>query len=462
MNVSFRCAAVLIFSSLCMKAQAPVPVPPSPQELQAIADRGRALAEYDQAAWHGSDAAMALQPSAELAPAYVARKVDEHWVVAFGRLDGTKTSFAIAYEAVQQGDSPTEYKARKVEPPREDTGDWLHEVKAWELGKAEFMRSTQPQRPYNFSALPGPSGNWFVYAIPAQTRLEILPWGGDVRYTISADGTEILEKRQMHKSVVEEAASRERVFGVHSHVLSDVPEDSDVFYANTRKAAKGELIISKTHCYAINPSGVFRYEGATSDVSKKIQRGEYEALEGPLRAMALRIIESLVRGTTPGTRVEGFAAHTGSRCQDGVLWLKVEIALHNSSEDRLILSKNALLNLQARFATNEADLLADKYEKLVFFTPNQDKLEDENSYLMLGPGMTYDAEREFPIMGLDLEGKKAVQFLFFTWPLGAKDQIEVQRKRWVDAGILFADDVFTLPFAISVDPALLENCGKKK
>src|SRR4051812_42708433 len=57
-------------------------------ELDAISTRGRMLAEYDQAAWHGTDAVMELRPDQSRMGGYLARRrADGLWEVVFGRLD---------------------------------------------------------------------------------------------------------------------------------------------------------------------------------------------------------------------------------------------------------------------------------------------------------------------------------------------------------------------------------------
>jgi hypothetical protein len=57
--------------------------------------------------------------------------------------------------------------------------------------------------------------------------------GGDVRYTISADGKQIEGKRQLHKGIMdmEYRAGSGAVRGFQSHILSDVHEDTDALCA---------------------------------------------------------------------------------------------------------------------------------------------------------------------------------------------------------------------------------------
>ena len=70
----------------------------------------------------------------------------------------------------------------------------------------------------------------------------------------------------MHKTVFEEqmpSGGKPTVFGFHSHVLSDIPEDSDIFYALTRKAQKGEWIATPKYVYEITPEYLFhKYLGS--------------------------------------------------------------------------------------------------------------------------------------------------------------------------------------------------------
>ena len=48
--------------------------PPSPAELAAISERGRALAEYDQAAWHATDAVQMANPKSTDGQHYLAKQ----------------------------------------------------------------------------------------------------------------------------------------------------------------------------------------------------------------------------------------------------------------------------------------------------------------------------------------------------------------------------------------------------
>jgi hypothetical protein len=235
------------------KAEA-VPIMPD------VTTRGRALYEYDQAAWHATDAVQAMHPPDQLVGRYIARKSDTGWTVAFGHLNDQRDRFLIGYEATQ-GATLQEFTVKKIDPPKEDTTFYLAAAKAFDTALHDFQGE---KRPYNISVLPAPSSQLYVYVVPAQTKPEIYPLGGDVRYLMTADGGTIVEKRQLHKSILEIDPSSipkgtTSAGGYHTHVLSDVPEDTDVFHVLTRKPSQPEFIGGRNRkMYEISVDGTIR------------------------------------------------------------------------------------------------------------------------------------------------------------------------------------------------------------
>jgi hypothetical protein len=433
--------------------------PPSDAELAAISARGRALAGYDAAAWHATDAVEPLNPPKEAVQLYVARKTENGWVVMWGRFNELKTKFLIAYEA-REGASPTEYKVIQHKPAIEDGDVYYRAAKALETARADFRNRSHPQVPYNISVLPGPSDGWYVYAIPAQTDNALLPYGADVRYAVSANGEAITETRQMHGILLENFAGR-ATWGFHTHVLSDVPEDSDVFYAMSLNAAHGNWIATKKYVYAINTNGLINCVGKTEDVVKRLQDGEFTEMGEPYRSMLLANMQGLLGIGPPEDPVEAFVSLSGQKCKGTTPWLKFSIVLTNTTERRMILNRRALWNAQIRFGASDADILAGKYEKMVVFIPDKGDYADEKAFFLLAPGMVYSEDREYAALGTDLKGKSAVQFLFFSWPPTDEDQIEAQRTRWAKAGYLYTDDIVTSPVSLKLDPELVNGCRSK-
>jgi hypothetical protein len=456
-----RAAGLCALAALSCSLQAQTLAnPPTESELAEIAARGRALAGYDAAAWHASDAVSALKPDTSAINRFIARKTDAGWVVAWGRFNDARSTFLITYEARQEGSS-NEYSVIKHDPATENEDFYFHAALAHELCLKDFFREGKPSRPYNISVLPGVGGRWYVYAIPAQTDLDVLPYGGDVRYTVSADGATILEKRQMHKTVLEEHLGKETQRGFHTHILSDIPEDSDVFYASTRKAARGEWIVTKNYFYAIDATDSLKYLGPTADVVKLLRDGRM-SIEEPYKSMALSSIEQLLNGVSSGSPLEAFTYFSGARCTNKTLWLKFTATLHNVGEKKIILYRDPLQNSQTRFGGSASAILSGKYEKLVFVSPEKVDFSNDSSYISLAPGMVYNHEQEYPMLGIDMKGKAAVQFLYFSWPLGEEEQIETQRSRLENAGYVYAESIAAAPIALSIDAELLKQCPPSK
>ena len=263
-NYFLLCALLLL---LALSAFAQRTKPADEAELSEITRRGKALAEYDAAAWHSTDAVVALSPKEGSVAGFIGRKVGEKWTVVYGKLSAAGDKYLIAYEAVQQT-SPTDFKVTTHEKPKEDTDYFLKAARAIEAGRKAFVPAAN--RPYNFAILPETKDRFYVYFVPAQTEVGTFPLGGDVRYLISGDGR-IVETRQLHKSIIEftvpEGAKPES--GYHTAVLDEVPEDTDVFHVLAREPKVPELVVTQNYVYHIQPDGTIRYL-MTVEAFKKI------------------------------------------------------------------------------------------------------------------------------------------------------------------------------------------------
>src|ERR1700704_702165 len=109
-----RMILILIFlSTFGAGALAQKKAPLSPEQLADITNRGRLLAEYDQAAWHATDAVMATHPKDDGNGRFICRKTDK-WTCVFGHLKADK--FLIEHEATQ-GTNPGEFQVKHYDPP---------------------------------------------------------------------------------------------------------------------------------------------------------------------------------------------------------------------------------------------------------------------------------------------------------------------------------------------------------
>lgn len=231
---------------------------PTSEQLAAITKRGRLLYEYDQAVWHASDAVQMANPNNVEGRSYIAKKENGKWTVVFGKLNEDRSRFGISFEADEQS-TLRQFAVKQEATERQDEGFFLNAARAIEVAMKDFGATS---RPYNVAVLTAPAEQLFVYLYPSQTNARVYPLGGDVRYLVSADGTNILEKHQMHKSIIETAAKagKKSVAGFHTHVLGDLPEDTDIFHVLTQDPPLPEFVATPHFTYQVKTDGTIQLE----------------------------------------------------------------------------------------------------------------------------------------------------------------------------------------------------------
>lgn len=263
---SLMVLTLFVVSPLPAQDAATSSIPPSTENLQRITDRGRRLAQYDQAAWHATDAVLALKPPAGRVTHYVPRRVDSAWVVAFGRLSAGRDAFLVAYEArLLRGDSI--FRVTDLSPAQADTGYFLKAARAIDLAREQFG---PVKRAYNVAALPAESGEWWVYVYPASTQHGVWPLGADERFRISADGREVRARRRLHNGIIEygppRSAEGQLEMFTHTAVLDNIPEDTDVFAVLARTPRVPELLVTDAFIYRIEIDGSIGLLGRRSEI----------------------------------------------------------------------------------------------------------------------------------------------------------------------------------------------------
>jgi hypothetical protein len=259
-GVLLRALITLALVLPVLPASAKKSSPLSDDESAAITQRGRMLAEYETAAGKAIKAVAAMHPEQGTIERYIARKSADGWVVVFGRYNGQHDKFLLVYE-VAPGTDPKLFTAKKDDPPKEDAGFFFFAARAIDAAMQDFQGE---KRPYHAAVLPAESNQMYVYVYPVPATPGVYPLGGDVRYLLSPDGSTIVARRQLHRAIIESRGSVPKgaqvVGGFHSHVLSDVPEDTDVFYVLTRKPRAPEFVAAGGHMYEILIDGTIRVQ----------------------------------------------------------------------------------------------------------------------------------------------------------------------------------------------------------
>jgi hypothetical protein len=269
---AMKSAALVILTVILLEAgklcSAQTNTPPSAKELEMIAERGRALAEYDTAAWHATDAARAGRFDEDRVRRYLARKTEAGWTVAFGKLNDAQSAFLVAYETTA-AKATGPFHVRTNHPPQEDRNYFLRMARAIDIALAHFGVAG---RPYNVAALPARQDEWFVYLVPAPTEPGVWPLGGDARYRVSADGLQILESNRLHNSILEFGSKNEKgksiEFGFSTVVTADHPWETDVFHVLTREPRVRQYVVTEHFVYGIDTNGAVHYLMTTEEFRK--------------------------------------------------------------------------------------------------------------------------------------------------------------------------------------------------
>jgi hypothetical protein len=112
------------------------------------------------------------------------------------------------------------------------------------------------------AVLPALENQLYIYLVPAPTDKDLYPLGANARFLASADGETIIEKRQLHKGLIPSGgpipAGATIAAGIHTHVLSNIPEDTDVFHVLARKPSIPEYIATEIAIYEVNVDGAIK------------------------------------------------------------------------------------------------------------------------------------------------------------------------------------------------------------
>ena len=219
--------------------------------LAKVTARGRQLVAQDIAMWHGGDALMALRPTAAEVGAVVAHVLPNgRWEVLAGTLTAGRDTLVVRFRA-SQANADSQFVATRLDVPLRLTGVEREMAVAVAVASQDFGRVT---RPFNSYVFPVGAGDFDVYFLPAQTRPDVVPHGGDVRYRITDHGTRILTKAPLHRSVLDRPNNPEAVAMMHTS-FDSLPVETDVFLAMRRAPKLPEFVVTERWTYEVQTDG---------------------------------------------------------------------------------------------------------------------------------------------------------------------------------------------------------------
>ena len=197
--------------------------------VQEALDRGQTLYQYDQAAWHTTDALMEdiADPSGAGIRGWVVVPVEQGWLVTYWRPEGDR--YLGVYSAVWDGSGVID---RKVLGPGEAelSDEQVMLIKAGRVPDLSTLTRCS-DAPFNSVIMPSgkASGSAFVYFLTPQISLDSVPMGGHYRFEV-LDG-QVVDQRQFTKSCLflgqpPEGAPKALMV---THLLDPVPTEIHVF-----------------------------------------------------------------------------------------------------------------------------------------------------------------------------------------------------------------------------------------
>jgi hypothetical protein len=198
-------------------------------------DRGLQLHEYDQAAWHVTDAAMAALPdeAKRQLRGYISTSAEDGLLTTFFGED-PKGSFYRLYSAVWTGSEVTRPTLYAPDQRVAVTADERQLILARRVALEDAAGlKTCSQAPANAIVLPGKTtGTTHVYVLTPQTTTDRFPFGGHSRIDVR-DG-KIVAKRAFTKGCIDlerpKAGSANEPAAIYiTHLLDSVPTEIHVF-----------------------------------------------------------------------------------------------------------------------------------------------------------------------------------------------------------------------------------------
>lgn len=244
-------------------------IAPSAGEITKIEKRGKEIADYERAAIRATDLLLMSKPDQSKLEIYIAINHNGAWMVYFGKISEDGNEFIVTYLYSCPDGLFREMKV--VQNVKVASKDILPLAKAVRLA----LRSIEIRFPkYNTNVFREEDGTITVYLTPGNEKSEVILFGGDFKLSISPDGTKVLNKTLLHKSVLElplhmkNGRDRESAGAFHTHVLNDLPTETDIALILLNPQLAPHYIAGPTWFSRIDVNGKITILGKTEEILK--------------------------------------------------------------------------------------------------------------------------------------------------------------------------------------------------
>ncbi len=213
------------------QSPAPEPVPVAEWPLSKISAMGAAIYRQDVAAWVSTDALLAHlagAPPPEGMAGWIVVDEGEDQRVRYIRRDGV--TLRAAFDVVVRDGRAGAVELVDAELSESERSRFVARQTAIEnIGR---LRCSQR---LNTVVLDDPdSDNWLVWLLTSTNDADVVPMGGHYRFTISADGTTVLQRDQLSNGCLpmekpDPSPDRQTAALVVSQIVSQTPVETHVF-----------------------------------------------------------------------------------------------------------------------------------------------------------------------------------------------------------------------------------------
>ncbi|MDI6606582.1 MAG: hypothetical protein QME65_05535 [Candidatus Omnitrophota bacterium] len=255
--------ALVILFTLCKSAFGEERMP-SLEELGMIEFKGRQIVEYERVALKAAELLPPGRPDLEKLENYVAVKEPGLWGVYFGRVSDYGSKFHAAYIYSCPADAPDQIKLQ--DSGQDIYGEVLELAKAVKLAVHSIAGPMQFPR-YNTYVFREQDATITVYLIPGNDLPGIAVLGGDFKFSISKNGSKIINKTKLHKEALEiPLTGNPEAF--NKHFADGLPTETDVSFVLLYPMAAPHYVIGPKWMSRIDADGKIYILGKSNKMLK--------------------------------------------------------------------------------------------------------------------------------------------------------------------------------------------------
>ena len=245
-------------------------------QIMNIENRGHEIADYDRVATVATDVLLGMKPNPEQLGLYVAEKVNDVWMVSFGKYSDFN-GFMPTYIFSCPSDKPNEMKLLTYEEVEKILDDYPSEVPEFTAAIDTAVEATKPDMTfptYNPSVFRELDQTITVYLLPGNDDTQTILLGGDFKIKLTSNGKKVINKEKLHASYIRFPVERPKdaVMSLHTHPLSDLPNETDIAMILLHPVLAPHAIVGNWYTSTIDKDGKIQVKKEEQSRNSRISK----------------------------------------------------------------------------------------------------------------------------------------------------------------------------------------------